>query len=158
DSLGAHCVLIMQLLHFREMRTRFDLSKMIVVASGACALLIVEWLLETRLITTANGTFFASSDGRMAEAVVRTGYRLAAFFDVTNLNPTQGLGSQLLPLNVWANPVHWPLAFLDGKLATDIAGLIALSCIAVGSYVMARCFDLAVVPSIVAAQLCLLWF
>src|SRR5262245_13113108 len=115
-------------------------------------------MLETRLMTTGNGTFFAAGDGRMAEAVVRTGYRFAAFFDVTNINPTQGLGSQLLPLNVWANPVHWPLAFPDGKFATDIAGLIALSCIAIGSYVMARCFDLPVIPSVVAAQLCLLWF
>ena len=98
-----------------------------IVVFGICALLLVEWMLETRLITTANGTYFASTDGKMAEAVVQTAYRFAAWFNVTNLNPLQGVGSQILPLNVWANPVHWPLAFFDGKLATDIAGLVVLT-------------------------------
>src|SRR3984893_2251225 len=129
-----------------------------IVAFGLCTLLLVEWMLETRLITTADGTYFASSDGKMAEAVVRTGYRFAGWFNVTNLNPLQGVGSQMLPLNVWVSPVHWPLAFFDSRLATDIAGLVALTCIAVSCYVMARCFDLPPLPSVIAAQLCLLWF
>jgi len=130
----------------------------VIVAFALCALLLVEWILETQLITTANGTHFATSDGKMAEGVVRTAYRFAAWFNVTNLNPLQGVGSQLLPLNVWANPVHWPLAFFEGKLATDIAGLVALTCIAGSCYVMARCFDLPPLPSVIAAQLCLVWF
>jgi hypothetical protein len=129
-----------------------------IVVFGLCALLLVEWILETRLITTANGTYFATGDGKMAEAVVRTGYRFAAWFNVTNLNPLQGVGSQMLPLNVWANPVHWPLAFFHGKLATDIAGLVVLTCITASCYVMARCFDLPPLPSVIAAQLCLVWF
>jgi hypothetical protein len=71
-----------------------------------------------------NGTRFAAGDGRIAEAIVRTGYQFAAFPFITNLNPLQGFGTQLLPMNVWINPVHWPLAVLDGKLATDTAGLV----------------------------------
>jgi hypothetical protein len=129
-----------------------------IVAFGLCALLLVEWMLETRLITTANGTYFATNDGKMAEGVVRTAYRFAEWFNVTNLNPLQGVGSQILPLNVWANPVHWPLAFFEGKLATDIAGLVVVICIAGSCYVMARCFDLPPVPSVIAAQLCFVWF
>jgi hypothetical protein len=129
-----------------------------IVAFGICALLLVEWILETRLITTANGTHFATADGRMAEGVVRTAYRLAAWFNVTNLNPLQGVGSQLLPLNVWANPVYWPLALFDGKLATDIAGLVVVICIAASCYAMARCFDVPPLPSVIAAQLCFVWF
>src|SRR6266852_682032 len=129
-----------------------------IVAFGLCALLLVEWMLETRLVTTPNGTHFATNDGKMAEAVVRTAYRFAAWFNVTNLNPLQGVGSQILPLNVWANPVHWPLAFFEGKLATDIAGLVVVTCIAASCYVMARCFDLPPLPSVIAAQLCLVWF
>src|SRR6266478_8636873 len=129
-----------------------------IVAFGICALLLVEWMLETRLVTTANGTYFATADGKMAEAVVRTAYRFAEWFNVTNLNPLQGVGSQILPLNVWANPVYWPLAFFDGKLATDIAGLVVVTCIAGSCYVMARCFDLPPLPSVIAAQLCLVWF
>src|SRR6266704_2860408 len=127
----------------------------ILAICGMCVLLIVEWLLETRLNTTMNGTHFAAGDGRMAEAVVRTGYQFAAFPFLTNLNPLQGFGSQLLPTNVWINPIHWPLAVLDGKLATDIAGLVALTCVAAACYVMARCFDLSLLPSIIAAQLSL---
>src|SRR5258708_16746014 len=129
-----------------------------IVALGLCAILLVQWILETQLITTANGTYFGTNDGKMAEGVVRTAYRFAGWFNVTNLNPLQGAGSQLLPLNVWANPVHWPLAFFEGKLATDIAGLVVLTCIAGSCYVMARCFDLPPLPSVIAAQLCLVFF
>src|SRR6266851_9911033 len=149
----------MKNLHLRGMWGKLapDAPQFGIVAFGICALLLVEWMLETRLITTANGTHFATADGRMAEAVVRTAYRFAAWFNVTNLNPLQGAGSQLLPLNVWANPVYWPLAFFEGKLATDIAGLVVVTCIAGSCYVMARCFDLPPLPSVIAAQLCLVW-
>src|SRR5712691_8730260 len=149
---------VMKNLRLRGMWGKLGQPQFGIVAFGLCALLLVEWMLETRLITTANGTYFATNDGKMAEAVVRTAYRFAAWFNVTNLNPLQGVGSQLLPLNVWANPVYWPLAFFDGKLAPDIAGLVVLLCIAASCYVMARCFDLPPLPSVIAAQLCLVWF
>ena len=54
-------------------------------------LLLFEWLLETRLSTTMNGSHFVTGDGKMAEAVVRTGYQFAAFLNLTNLNPLQDL-------------------------------------------------------------------
>ena len=73
-----------------------------IVALGLGALLLIEWMLETRLVTTANGTYFATADGKMAEAVVRTAYRFAEWLNVTNLNPLQGVGSPNTPLNVWA--------------------------------------------------------
>jgi hypothetical protein len=148
----------MKNLRFSGMWGKLGQPQFGIVVFGLCALLLVEWLLETRLITTANGTYFATNDGKMAEGVVRTAYRFAGWFNVSNLNPLQGVGSQILPLNVWANPVHWPLAFFDGKLATDIAGLVVLICIAGSSYVMARCFDLPPLPSVIAAQVCLVWF
>jgi hypothetical protein len=149
----------MKNLHLRGMWGKLARpAQFSIVAFGLCALLLVEWILETRLITTANGTHFATPDGKMAEAVVRTAYRFADWFNVTNLNPLQGVGSQILPLNVWANPVHWPLAFFESRLATDIAGLVALTCIAASCYMMARCFDLPPLPSLIAAQLCLVWF
>src|SRR5216683_183056 len=149
----------MKSLGFRGMgKFSSGASQFGIVAFGLCAILLLQWILETRLITTANGTYFATADGKMAEAVVRTAYRFAAWFNVTNLNPLQGVGSQILPLNVWANPVHWPLAFFDGKLATGIAGLVVLTCIAGSCYVMARCFDLPPLPSVIAAQLCLVFF
>jgi hypothetical protein len=127
-------VAVMKNLRLRGMWVKLGQPQFGIVALGVCALLLVEWMLETRLVTTANGTHFATADGKMAEAVVRTAYRFADWFNVTNLNPLQGVGSQLLPLNVWVSPVHWPLAFFDGKLATDIAGLVALASIAGSCY------------------------
>ena len=78
----------------------------------------------------------------MAEAVIRAAFRLAALFDVTNLNHIQGVGSLLLPFNVWANPAYWPFAIMEGDRAAQVSGLIALACFAIAVYVMARCFDL----------------
>src|SRR5216683_448688 len=81
-----------------------------IVAFGLCALLLVEWMLETRLITTANGTYFATADGKMAEAVVRTAYRFAAWFNVTNLNPLQGVGTTASAILPSAVAKYVPLA------------------------------------------------
>jgi hypothetical protein len=65
---------------------------------------------EASMNATIRGTQFAAVDGRMAEAVIRAAFKLAAPFDVTNLNHIQGIGSLLLPFNVWANPAYWPFA------------------------------------------------
>src|SRR5438552_1506067 len=119
-NLDWRCQSLMKNFRFRGMGPDLALGRpqFISVAFGICALLLIEWILETRLITTANGTHFATTDGKMFEAVVQTAYRFAAWLNVTNLNPLQGVGSQMFPLNVWVDPVYWPLAFLDGKLAT----------------------------------------
>jgi hypothetical protein len=60
----------MKNLHLRGMWGKLapDAPQFGIVAFGICALLLVEWMLETRLVTTANGTHFATADGRMAEA------------------------------------------------------------------------------------------
>src|SRR5262249_41722714 len=79
-------------------------------------------------------------------------------FDITSLNPLQGLGSQMMPMNVWVNPAYWPFVFFDRGLAADISAVIALVCYAIACYVMARCFDLPRLPSVVAAQLSVMLF
>jgi hypothetical protein len=63
----------------------------------------------------------------MAQAVVRAAFKLNRLFDVTSLGLVQGIGSQSLPLNVWADPAYWPFAISDGKWAADTSGLIALT-------------------------------
>src|SRR5258708_16645852 len=102
----------MKNLHLRGMWGKLapDAPQFGIVAFGICALLLVEWMLETRLITTANGTHFATADGRMAEAVVRTAYRFADRFNPTNLNPLPGVGSPLLPPPVSLHPLPSPPA------------------------------------------------
>src|SRR5262245_8168053 len=94
----------------------------------------------------------------MMDAVVRAAFKFAGFLDVSTLSHIQGIGSQSLPFNVWVNPAYWPFAFIDSDLAADLGGLIALACFVVAVYVMARCFDLAPVPSAIAAQMCLVLF
>src|SRR5262249_5478020 len=79
-------------------------------------------------------------------------------FDVSNINPLQGIGSQLFPLNVWANPAHWPFAFLDRQLATDISAATALACLMLACFLMARSFDLPTLPSIIVTHMCILLF
>jgi hypothetical protein len=119
------------------------------IAGFALLLLLVG---EATVSATIRGTNFAGADGKMAEAVIRAAFRLAAPFDVTNLNHIQGVGSLLLPFNVWANPAYWPFAIIQGDRAAEVSGLIALACFAIATYVMTRCFDLSPFASAVAAQ------
>src|SRR5262249_5851420 len=79
-------------------------------------------------------------------------------FDITNLNPPQGLWSQMMPMNVWVNPAYWPFAFFHKELAAEISAVAALICYALACYLMARLFDLPRLPSIVAAQLSVMLF
>ena len=94
----------------------------------------------------------------MAQAIILAAIKFGGIFGVTNLSPIMGVGSQMLPKNVWANPSLWPFAFVDRELATDISTLIALAVFVVACYVMARCFDMPVVPSAISAQLCIVLF
>jgi hypothetical protein len=97
-------------------------------------------------------------DGMMVQAIILAAVKFAGILDVTNLSPINGIGSQILPKNLWANPSLWPFAFFDKEFATDISALIALAIFVVGCDDMARCFDVPVVPSAISAQLCILLF
>jgi len=74
------------------------------IAGFGLAFLLVGEAISSAII---RGTHFAAVDGKMAEAVIRAAFSLAAPFDVTNLNHIQGVGSLLLPFNVWANLRSW---------------------------------------------------
>jgi hypothetical protein len=126
----------------------------IIAGCGLIALLAAEWA----LISLVPGTNYSQPDGKMAQAVILTAVRYGGMGNLTNINPLQGLGSQLLPLNVWANPAYWPFAFFDTLLALDISAVVALGCLAFGCYVMARCFDIPILPSIMAAQAVIILF
>ena len=120
-------------------------------ALAAAALLMLlgaQWMLSAVIV----GTNYYGVDGKMAQSAVLTAYKFAGYFDITNLSPIQGIGSQLLPKNVWANPAFWPFAWFDKETATDVSALIALAYFASAIYLMMRCFDLPVVPSALAAQ------
>jgi hypothetical protein len=126
----------------------------------AVAVLGLVATLTTQLVLSIviKGASYGEMDGEAAQAAILTAFRFAGIFDVSNINPLQGIGSQLFPLNVWANPAHWPFAFLDRHLATDISAATALACLMLACFLMARSFDLPTLPSIIAAQLCILLF
>src|SRR6266851_1815142 len=105
-----------------------------------------------------HGTTYRGPDGGMIQSTVLAALRFGGVLDVTTINPLQGLGSQMLPKNVWANPAFWPFAIFQREAAADLSSAIALGCFAVACYIMARCFDLPVVPSAIAAQLCIVLF
>src|SRR5215831_8017895 len=113
---------------------------------------------ELVLVTTIPGTNYDGADGKAAQAEILTTLEFAKLFDITNLNPLQGLWPQMMPMNVWVNPAYWPFAFFNKELAAEISGVIALICYALACYLMARLFDLPRLPSIIAAQLSVMLF
>jgi len=137
--------------------SRFALptSEWIVAGFGLCILLLAQLMLSRAI----HDTNYFSGDGKYYQATIRAALDFGGLFNVTNFNPLGGAGSVLHTLNVWANPAYWPFAILnDLGLASDISALIALGCLMAGCYVMVRCFGLPVVPSVVAAQCCIVLF
>src|SRR5262245_6966920 len=116
----------------------FRQSELIVGVAGFGSLLAAQWMLSVAI----HGTNSYGNDGKMAQAIILAALQFAGIFDVTNLSPIVGVGSQMLPKNVWSNPSLWPFAFFDKELATDLSAVIALAVFAVACYVMARCFNL----------------
>jgi hypothetical protein len=113
---------------------------------------------ELALVLTIPGINYAGADGKAAQAVILGTLEFAKPFHISNLNPLEGIGSQMMPMNVWVNPAYWPFAFFDRQVAAEVSGLVALVCYAFACYAMARCFDLPRLPSIAAAQLSLMLF
>jgi hypothetical protein len=113
---------------------------------------------ELVLLITIQGGNYGGADGKAAQTEILATLKFAGPFDISNLNPLQGMGSQMMPMNVWVNPAYWPFALFDKELATEISGVVALVCYAVACYLMARCFDLPRLPSVIAAQLSLMLF
>jgi hypothetical protein len=130
------------------------LSEFIIASFGLIALLAAQWLLTFAI----PGTQYSQPDGKMAQAVIHTALKYGGIFQLNNINPLQGFGSQLQPHNVWVNPAYWPFAIIDSPLALEVSALVALGCLAFACYLLARCFDVPALPSIVAAQLSIILF
>src|SRR5262245_47654209 len=129
-------------------------SELSVASFALLALLLAKWMLSSAI----HGTNYDGGDGKMAQATILAAVKFSGLFQVTTISPIEGIGSQLLPLNVWANPAFWPFHFLDKALASDVSALIALMVFATACYVMVRCFDVGVIASAVAAQACIILF
>jgi hypothetical protein len=139
----------------RAPEIRAPLSLEILVASFALLALLGA---QAMLSTAIQGTNYYGVDGNMAQAVILTVFEFGGRFGINNINPLEGIGSQLLPMNAWGNPAYWPFAVVDKEVATDLSALVSLGIFATACYIMARCFDVPVLASALAAQLCILLF
>src|SRR5262245_20569493 len=128
--------------------------ELIVGGFALLGLLLAEWM----LVLAIHGTKYDGADGKMAQATILAAMKFCGFFQVTTISPIEGVGSQLLPLNVWPNPAYWPFHFFEKGVASDISALVALAVFSVACYTMVRCFDLPVIASAIAAQLCIALF
>ena len=108
----------------------------VVAGFAVIALVAAELVLSAAI----HGTNYNGGDGKLAQATILTAYKFGSFLQFNIINPTQGLGSQLLPMNVWVNPAYWPFAFLPKELATDVSAAIALGIFVIAGYIMAHCF------------------
>src|SRR5690349_21749434 len=91
----------------------------VLVAFALFALLGAELV----LIITVPGVNYGGADGKTAQAEILATLEFGRPFDISNLNPLQGLGSQMMPMNVWVNPAYWPFHLFDKELATKISAL-----------------------------------
>src|SRR5262245_19240011 len=133
---------------------QIPLPEPMIAGFALLALLLAQWSCATAIY---HSNYF-SGDGKMAQATILAALKFGGILQINNISPIEGVGSQLLPLNVWANPAYWPFAFFDKVSATDISAMIALAIFMAACYIMARCFDLAILPSLIAAQLCIVLF
>src|SRR5215469_2944775 len=106
-------------------------SEFIIAGFGLTVLLVAEWVLTSAI----PGTQYSQGDGKVAQAVIDTALNFGGLFDLNNINPLQGVGSQLQPHNVWANPAYWPFVLFDSPLALDVSVLVAIGSIALACYV-----------------------
>ena len=92
-----------------EPRRAASLFEIAVVGFAILGLIAAELMLSSAI----RGTNFGGGDGKMAQAVILAAYKFGGFLQFNNINPIQGLGSELLPINVWIDPSYWPFAVLD---------------------------------------------
>jgi hypothetical protein len=93
----------------RDAKSAHLTFELVIAASALAMLLVAQWMLSMAI----HGTNYYGLDGKMVQATVLDALRFGGLFDVTNLNPVAGIGSQMLTKNPWGNPSLWPFAFLD---------------------------------------------
>src|SRR5215510_2383556 len=98
-------------------------AEVLIAAVALIILLVGQWMLSSALPDLN----YRGLDGKLAQSVALTAFKFAGYLDVTNINPIQGIGSQMMPKNVWLNPSLWPFALFDREMATNLSALIALA-------------------------------
>src|SRR6266702_3976537 len=84
--------------HNTEIRRPSAFSRFVVAGFAVIALVAAQLMLTAEI----HGTNYSGGDGKLAQVTTLTAYKFANVFHFNSINPIQGLGSQLLPMNVWA--------------------------------------------------------
>ena len=90
-----------------------EAKRELVLGSVALMALVVA---ELVLIFAIPGANYIGADGKAAHATILATLEFAGRFSITNLSPIQGIGSQMVPMNVWLNPAYWPFAIFDKEV------------------------------------------
>src|SRR5262249_26169731 len=99
---------------------RIASSELLIAVAALLALLVAQWV----LCAYVHGANYYGWDGKMAQAEVISALKYSGLFEVNGISPIKGVGSQMLTMNVWANPAYWPFAFFDREVATDVSALV----------------------------------
>ena len=94
-------------------------------------------------------------DGRLAIWLAQQSYLWNSPFTVTTINPFQGAGSMLLPINAWWIPASWPI--LTGSPDTKqfiVSELIYAAEVFFSVGLLSRVLSLGRIPSFLSAFLC----
>src|SRR5262249_48511661 len=138
ERMAAHAIELMPQWHGQRKTFIFGsvLSELLVAGFGLGALLLSQLMLSAAI----HDTNYLPNDGKQYQATIMTAFNLGGIFNVTNFDPTRGIGTQLIPLNVWFNPAYWPFVFFGREFAADISAAVGLAMFMIGCYIMARCF------------------
>src|SRR5215470_6240164 len=79
-------------LSMRDAKSAHLAFELVIAASALAMLLVAQWMLSMAI----HGTNYYGLDGKMVQATVLDALKFGGLFDVTNLNPVAGIGSQML--------------------------------------------------------------
>jgi hypothetical protein len=69
------------------------LAELLVAGFGLYTLLLAQLMLSAAI----HDTNYMGNDGKLYQSIVTTAFNFGGKFNVTNFNPLQGLGTQLIP-------------------------------------------------------------
>lgn len=96
---------------------------------------------------------YAGTDGRLFKNLIAAQIQFSTPFSLNSLNPLQGLGNQIVPINIWLQPSYLPFLFFEEGAAATISMVLSWLALLVSSYFLSRQLGIGKTTSLIAAQL-----
>ncbi len=96
---------------------------------------------------------FAGTDGRLYKNLISTQIQFSEWFSLNAFNPLQGMGNQIIPMNVWLHPAYLPFHFFSDGTAALISTALSWLALVTSCYFLSRKLGIGEATSIVAAQI-----